>query len=365
LNAGPNLGAKAWINPFTGDYPRGDSGTSPNTHSGHSHDGTSHRILTEKNDLNTQMNVGARYFAEGQYVTPHEYAWCQSNPGQCNMNNNISYREYTVNGLDSFTFSPVGSTQREKAAISAWDGATLVDIQPDPANDGIATVAYKVTSAGPGVWHYEYAIYNQNLDRAIQSFSIPIGGGVVLTNVGFSAPPQHPGSLNDGTLNDAGFSETPWAQSLVGNSMSWSSETLAQNPNANAIRWGTMYNFRFDSTSPPVTTNATVGFFKTGSPVNVQVQGPAGAVVAGVNVSGRVSSSSGRALRNAKVTINNTGLGGVSQTVSTNQFGYFRFTNVQPGVTYSITAFAKGYSFGSQQVQVDGNVTGIVIQPAP
>ena len=56
--------------------------------------------------------------------------------------------------------------------------------------------------------------------------------------------------------------------------MTWSSETLAQNLNANAIRWGTIYNFRFDSDSPPQTTNAIVGFFKNGSPITIQVQGP-------------------------------------------------------------------------------------------
>ena len=36
-------------------------------------------------------------------------------------------------------------------------------------------VAYKVTNPSAGVWHYEYAIYNENLDRAIQSFSVPLG----------------------------------------------------------------------------------------------------------------------------------------------------------------------------------------------
>ena len=56
--------------------------------------------------------------------------------------------------------------------------------------------------------------------------------------------------------------------------MSWTSETFAQNQNANAIRWGTLYNFRFDSDRPPQTTNATVGFYKTGAPILVQIQGP-------------------------------------------------------------------------------------------
>lgn len=364
LNAGPNLGAKAWINPFTGDYPRGDSGTSPNTHSGHSHDGTSHRILTEMNDLSTQMNVGARYFAEGQYVTPHEYQWCQSNPGQCNMNNNISYREYSVSGVNSpFSFSPVGSTVRETAAIEAWTGATTARIQPDPANDGIGTVAYKVTETSPGVWHYEYAVYNQNIDRAIQSFSIPLGNGVSLTNVGFHSPPQHPGTLNDGTLNDEGFSEAPWSQSQTASNMTWSSETFAQNQNANAIRWGSMYNFRFDSTSPPQTTNATVGFFKTGSPITVQVQGPSGPAVALASVSGRVTTASGAAVVYSQVSMSD----GVGNTITTftNPFGYYRFDNVETGITYTVGVSSKRYTFTPQQVQVNNTLTGVnfVAQP--
>ena len=53
----------------------------------------------EISDLDTSHRIpGATYYAEGQYVTPHEYAWCQSHPGQCNMNNNVSYRRYNVTG---------------------------------------------------------------------------------------------------------------------------------------------------------------------------------------------------------------------------------------------------------------------------
>jgi hypothetical protein len=35
-----------------------------------------------------------------------------------------------------------------------------------------------------------------------------------------------------------------------------------------------LYNFRFDSNQPPQPTNAMIGFFKTGSPVLVSIQGP-------------------------------------------------------------------------------------------
>ena len=125
-----------------------------------------------------------------------------------------------------------------------------------------------------GVWHYEYAINNQNLERAIQSFSLPLGCGINVSNIGFHAPLNHPGIANDGTQGSAGFSNVAWTSNQTFDALSWSSETLAQNPNANALRWGTLYNFRFDSDRPPQAANATIGFFKTGSPITVAIQAP-------------------------------------------------------------------------------------------
>jgi len=169
-------------------------------------------------------------------------------------------------------------------AIEAWAGATINQIQPDPGNDGIGFVGGKVTNPSAGVWHYEYAVYNQNLDRAIQSFSVPLAAGVNISNIGFHAPPQHPGWANDGTQNNAGYSGTPWTPTQTTNSLTWATETFAQNQNANAIRWGTLYNFRFDADQPPQTAAATVGFFKTGSPISVQTQAPASTPMVQVTV---------------------------------------------------------------------------------
>ena len=164
---------------------------------------------------------------------------------------------------------------REHPAIMAWTGATVNQIEPDQGNDGIWFMGYKVTNPSDGVWHYEYAVYNQNLDRAIQSFSVPLGLGANISNVGFHTPPQQPGWPHDGTLGDAGYSSTPWNVAQDASSITWSTETFATNQNANAIRYATLYNFRFDADQPPETNNATVGFFKTGSPVNVEIQAPA------------------------------------------------------------------------------------------
>ena len=263
------IGSRAWINPFTGNFP-----STANEHGGHSHNGVSHRILVEVDDLNTTLNQGASYFAEAQYVTPHEYTWCQTHPTECNMYNNASYRKYIVSGTTNFAFTPDGSTARMQPAIRAWSGATVNRIEPDPGNDGIWFMGYKVTNPSAGVWHYEYALFNENLDRAIQSFSVPLGPGVNISNIGFHAPPQHPGWANDGTFNSQGYSSTPWTPTQTTNSLTWNCEALAQNQNANAIRWGTLYNFRFDADQPPQATSATVDFFKTGSPMTVAIQAP-------------------------------------------------------------------------------------------
>src|SRR5947199_7512205 len=77
--------------------------------------------------------------------------------------------------------------------------------------------------------------------------------------------------------NNNDYSNTPCTVTHVVNSITWNSETFAQNQNANAIRWGTLYNFRFDADQPPQAANATVGFFKTGSSMAVAAQAPAGA----------------------------------------------------------------------------------------
>jgi hypothetical protein len=273
LNADQNgIGSRAWVNPFTGAFP-----SNANDHNGHVHDGVSHRIRVEVNDLNTTLNPGAIYFAEAQYIAPSEYAWCQVHPGQCNMYNNVSYRQYIVSGITNFTFSPLGSTVRMQPAITAWagTGATVNQIEPDPGNDGIWFIGYKVTNPTTGVWHYDYAVYNENLDRSIQSFSVPLGAGANISNIAFHAPPQEPGWANDGTFNNQGYSSAPWAVTQDAGSITWNTETIAQNQNANAVRFGTLYNFRFDADQPPQTANATIGFFKTGSPMTVGIQAPA------------------------------------------------------------------------------------------
>src|SRR5437762_3278105 len=214
------IGSRAWVNPFTGSFP-----SNANDHSGHVHNGVSHRILVETSDLMPGGNPGASYYGEAAYISPHEYTWCQSHPGECNMFNNFSYRQFSVTGGPTFfNFSAVSSTVRMEPAIEAWagTGATVQQVEPDPGNDGIFFVGYKVTGPTAGMWHYEYAIFNMNLDRAIQSFEVVYPFfPPILNNVGFHAPPQEPGWTNDGTFNNQGYSNAPWTFTKGFTSVTW------------------------------------------------------------------------------------------------------------------------------------------------
>ena len=106
-------------------------------------------------------------------------------------------------------------------------------------------VSAKATSLGGGLYHYEYAVYNHNANRSGGSFSIPHGPGVNITNIGFHAPFSHSGEPYDNTA---------WT-SAVGADRGHLLRPSPVNPaeNTNAIRWGTLYNFRFDANIAPVT----------------------------------------------------------------------------------------------------------------
>ena len=145
------LGSRALVNPFTGFFAPGPSPYPASNHTGHAHDGVSHRVRVNVADLNTTLNAGATYFAEAQYLDPLEYTWCQTHPGQCNMYNNATYHQFLVNGTTNFfTFSPLGSAVRMQPAIKAWTGATVNQLEPDPGNDGIWFMGYKVTNPTTG-----------------------------------------------------------------------------------------------------------------------------------------------------------------------------------------------------------------------
>jgi len=189
-----------------------------------------------------------------------------------NQNNNSSYRPVTVfQSGSSFDINLAGSTHREQPAIQAWqDADPLVDLDfVDIDGDGRFIVGARATELGGGMWHYEYAVMNLNSHRSARSFSLPImgPGAAALQNVGFHDVSYHSGEPWDGT---------DWLPSIDSsgepNILTWSTSTFAQDPDANALRWGTIYNYRFDVNIPPIQGEVTMELFRPGTPSSFVVQ---------------------------------------------------------------------------------------------
>lgn len=217
------------------------------------------RLQVANQDLDPVPNAGARYFLEANYLTTDEQAWG-------NQYNNASYREcfvgtFTAGGYNLAYGAP--PTQPQKTAIHAWrdidPDVTLVEI--DVPGDGRFIVGYKNTDNGDGTWHYEYGVYNMNSDRSAQSVSLAAPSCLNVTNIGFHDVEYH---------SDEPYSGTDWAAAVAGDLLTWAADTFATDPNANALRWNTMYNFHFDADAPPGLGSLELGLFKPGPITSVQ-----------------------------------------------------------------------------------------------
>jgi hypothetical protein len=76
-----------------------------------------------------------------------------------------------------------------------------------------------------------------------------------------------------------------------------------------------------------------------------------------VNVSGRVTTAGGQAIRGAVVTI--TDDSGRSKTTLTSSFGYYQFGDVAVGRTYVVSANAKRYTFSPRTVSLVDSLTDV------
>jgi hypothetical protein len=252
LNGGQTrLGPRSEVNALTGDYPYPYL-----LHFQETGNAIFKRIQVHTNDITPAMNPGALYFVEGQYITVDDAQFG-------NGYNNASYRRVTVNG--SLTLNLQGTTQREKPAIMAWAEHGLGVGVPDPDVNLVSTddpqggrfwVASKATDLGGGQWHYEYAVFNLNSDRGMRGFDVPRGAGGVETGIGWHGVNYH---------SDEPYTNAPWTSSVAPTSVHWQTDLYDADPNANALRWGTMYNYRFNSNQPPTDSVATIELFKPGA----------------------------------------------------------------------------------------------------
>ncbi len=285
-----SAGPRYQCNPFTGVYPDSAAVRAawPATT-----DATSRRLRVNAADIDPAQNAGALYFGECMYVNRDDACWG-------NSRNNASYRRFTFGAGNTITLSGTSNgvttgTVRTKPAIFAWrdngggigvaDNSVMITevtsgntffTQPAypyngaegagttlilPAGDGWVYVASRATDLGSGVWHYEYAVENLNSDRGIGSFRIDLPLGAVVSNAEMKQVLCHSGVVAEDANRNA-----PWTQTVNSDNITWATTNTysAATPQLGSyIRWGTMYNFRFDvNVAPAASGNANLGYYK-------------------------------------------------------------------------------------------------------
>jgi len=241
------LGPRSDVNASTGVYPWPfTSPPIPPT--------IGRRLQVHNADIDPALNAGALYYAEAMYVTADDAA-------ANNKGNNVSHRRVFFSGTNptfNMSSNPSYPTAQMQSAIDAWkaNDPQVVIRRAGPGGptvDGTFNIGFRVTDNGNGTWTYEYAIHNQDSHRSAGSFHVPVGTGVTLTNIGFHDVDYHSGEP---------YSLDDWTPTVDASGITWATIPFAVDPNANALRWGTLYNFRFVADAAPVTVNAHLGLFR-------------------------------------------------------------------------------------------------------
>ena len=247
------LGPRSEVDAATGVFPF------PYTGIGESGDAIFRRIQVHVDDVTPALNAGARYFVEGQYVSADEAA------SGGDATNNATYREVSVDASLNLSFADV--SQPGRSAVLAWQdvdpGVTVSFL--DVLSDGRFVLGARASDLGGGQWRYEYALQNLSSHRSARSFQVTVPAGVTVTNPDFHDVDYHSGEP---------YSGVDWSVNVpdaAGGFVTWTTASFVVDPDANALRWGTMYNFSFDADAPPVTGEARVRLFRSGAPSVMQV----------------------------------------------------------------------------------------------
>ena len=243
----------------------------PDPAGGDTSDDYNQRIVVAEEDLDPTFNPAALYWVEGHYVV-------RDDARAGNGLNNASHHQAVVGSMPDLDITLTGNTIREKPAIFAWrtvdPEVEIVNVDRptsfigEPA-DIPATgqtypnyrvierfhAAWRVTRpGGPGFrYHYEYAIHNMNSDTSADGFMVTFPTAASLGNVGFHDIDHHSGEPYD---------NSDWTIDVDGPNgrITWAAVDMGAN--TNALRWGTLFTFWFDSDTPPVEMSHQLDLFK-------------------------------------------------------------------------------------------------------
>lgn len=188
-----------------------------------------HRLAVTDADLDVH---GARFFFEAIYwVADDVYAWNGTGWRECSL---------TLIGGGWVPNTPGGNAPEPGPLAASWGDKQ--GIGPVARDDGEVVLSVRVTALVGGQWHYEYALFNWRSRSGVGALEIPVGTANV-TNVGFR------------DLNGSGADD--WTATVSNGTVRWSAA-------GQALRYQTMFNFRFDADLPPVDAMATAEAFDPG-----------------------------------------------------------------------------------------------------
>ncbi len=180
--------------------------------------------------------------------------------------NNASWRRFAVN--PAFNLAAQGALS-QGSAVEAWkalnhngapDAGILVTEVVVPG-DGVLHVGSDAEPIGNGRWRYTIVVENISSDRAVGELTLSMGADPNPMGFTFHDADYHSGEIYD---------NAEWVLLLGDASFRWRSPaTFAQNPNTNAIRWGTLYTFSFTSVAGPVNGLVGLTLFKPGTPQGI------------------------------------------------------------------------------------------------
>lgn len=196
----------------------------------------------------------------------------------------------------------------------------------NPFASGLSTAVDGVLSPNENFYYVADRTGNR-----VGAYQIAFSGAATTLNAVPGTPFASGGTLTDALVFDGG-----------------GKFLFAANGNSRNI---TTYNA--DSTTGVLTFNNVqpVNTLGTAGRLNGIDYLPDTATGASVSVGGRVTTASGRGIRNVRLTL--TDSNGNSSSAISNSFGYYRFADVAVGETYIVSASAKRYTFIQQSQAVN------------
>ena len=204
------------------------------------------RIQCQAADVNPALNAGALYYGEAQYVRADDAA-------AGHQNNNASYRPMTF-AAGSFNATLDGRDRPAAARDHAPGRRPIRRRDPDRRLPERRAVHRREEGHEPRRRQSPLRV------RGPEPELRPLG-----PRLHRGLPRGHDRSRTrasrTSTTTAASLTRAPLGRSRsTAATISWATELFAANPNANALRWGTLYNFWFDATAPAETAKTIEPF---------------------------------------------------------------------------------------------------------